>query len=47
MKRFLTAFRRLLSRPFDGYAITLRAPRLEGDHYVGLEPAVYLALLDA
>lgn len=31
---------------FDGFAITLRAPRPEGDHYVGLEPAVYLALLD-
>lgn len=26
---------------FDGFAFTLRAPRLEGDHYVVLEPAVF------
>ena len=25
---------------FDGYMFTLRAPRLEGDHWVGLEPDV-------
>jgi hypothetical protein len=30
---------------FDGYLITLRAPRLNGDHWVGLEPPVYQALL--
>jgi hypothetical protein len=29
---------------FDGFAITLRAPRENGDHYVVLEPDVYLAL---
>ena len=26
---------------FDGFAFTLRAPRLEGDHCVVLEPAVF------
>lgn len=31
---------------FDGYMIKLRAPRSEGDHWIGLEPKVYLALLD-
>ena len=33
---------------FDGYQIILRAPRryaYGGDHYVGLEPAVYRTLL--
>lgn len=25
---------------FDGYMIRLRAPRMEGDHWVGLEPKV-------
>lgn len=25
---------------YDGFAITLRAPRPEGDHYVVLEPQV-------
>lgn len=31
---------------FDGFMITLRAPRgPEGDHWVGLEPAVYFALI--
>lgn len=29
---------------FDGFMITLRAPRLDGDHWVGLEPDVYTAL---
>lgn len=28
---------------FDGYQITLRAPRAEGDHFVALEPAVLRA----
>jgi len=31
---------------FDGYAITLRAPRENGDHYVVLEPLQYDALLE-
>jgi hypothetical protein len=31
---------------FDGYMIRLRAPRADGDHWVGLEPAV-LAAFDA
>lgn len=31
---------------FDGYALTLRAPRLGGDHFVVLEPQVYFALVD-
>lgn len=30
---------------FDGFMIMLRAPRLGGDHYVGLEPAVFAELL--
>lgn len=30
---------------FDGWQITLRAPRSEGDHYVALEPDVFQALL--
>jgi hypothetical protein len=30
---------------FDGYQITLRAPRLGGDHWVALEPEVFMALL--
>lgn len=25
---------------FNGYMIVLRAPRMEGDHHVGLEPDV-------
>ena len=29
---------------FDGYYVVLRAPREGGDHFVGLEPAVYAAL---
>jgi hypothetical protein len=29
---------------FDGYAIVLRAPREDGDHWVGLEPDVYRSL---
>lgn len=29
---------------FDGWQITLRAPRENGDHYVALEPSVYAAL---
>lgn len=29
---------------FDGWQIVLRAPRAEGDHWVGLEPEVYAAL---
>jgi hypothetical protein len=31
---------------FDGFMITLRAPREDGDHFVGLEPLVYAALLE-
>jgi hypothetical protein len=31
---------------FDGWQIMLRAPRLEGDHWVGLEPAVVEALVE-
>ena len=31
---------------FDGYAITLRAPREHGDHYVVLEPREFKALTD-
>lgn len=31
---------------FDGFMITLRAPRAEGDHWVGLEPDVYAALTE-
>lgn len=30
---------------FDGFMILLRAPRLGGDHYVGLEPVVFAELL--
>ena len=30
---------------YDGWMITLRAPREEGDHWVGLEPEVFQALL--
>jgi hypothetical protein len=30
---------------FDGFAITLRAPRPGGDHWVALEPDVYAELL--
>ena len=29
---------------FDGWQLALRAPRLEGDHFVALEPTVYQAL---
>lgn len=29
---------------FDGFNIGLRAPRLDGDHYIALEPQVYQAL---
>lgn len=29
---------------FDGYSITLRAPRENGDHWVALEPRVLEAL---
>lgn len=28
---------------FDGFMITLRAPREDGDHWVGLEPSVLAA----
>jgi hypothetical protein len=31
---------------FDGFMITLRAPREHGDHWVGLEPNVFAALLE-
>ncbi len=31
---------------FDGYQIVLRAPRIDGDHWVALEPAVYRALVE-
>lgn len=30
---------------FDGYQITLRAPRSDGDHWVALELGVYDALI--
>jgi len=30
---------------FDGYQILLRAPRLEGDHFVALEPHVFRELV--
>jgi hypothetical protein len=30
---------------FDGYQIILRAPREDGDHWVALEPPVFMALL--
>jgi hypothetical protein len=28
---------------FDGYMFTLRAPRPDGDHWVGLEPEILFA----
>ena len=28
---------------FDGFMFTLRAPRVEGDHWVGLEPEILRA----
>ncbi len=31
---------------FDGFMIILRAPRVGGDHWVGLEPHVYQALVE-
>ena len=31
---------------FDGFAIILRAPRAEGDHWVALESDVYAALTE-
>ena len=31
---------------FDGFMITLRAPRAEGDHWLALEPDVYAALTE-
>ena len=31
---------------FDGFMFKLRAPRSDGDHWVGLEPDVYKALLE-
>jgi hypothetical protein len=31
---------------FDGFMITLRAPREHGDHWVGLEPNVFAALVE-
>jgi hypothetical protein len=31
---------------FDGYMITLRAPREHGDHWVGLEPITFAALAE-
>lgn len=31
---------------FDGYQIILRAPREGGDHWVGLEPQVFDALVE-
>jgi hypothetical protein len=30
---------------FDGFMITLRAPREHGEHWVGLEPQVFAELL--
>lgn len=30
---------------FDGWQFCLRAPRLEGDHFVYLEPSVYEAFV--
>lgn len=30
---------------FDGFTLTLRAPRENGDHWVGLEPLVFEELL--
>ncbi len=31
---------------FDGFMITLRAPREHGDHWVGLEPQILAALIE-
>jgi len=31
---------------FDGFMIVLRAPRTNGDHWVGLEPDVWHALVE-
>jgi hypothetical protein len=31
---------------FDGFAITLRAPRERGDHFIVLEPREFMALLN-
>lgn len=30
---------------FDGFQVTLRAPRADGDHFVCLEPAVLAAFV--
>lgn len=30
----------------DGYQVILRAPRLDGDHYVGLDPRVLETFLE-
>lgn len=30
----------------DGFMIVLRAPREHGDHWIGLEPEVFAALLE-
>jgi hypothetical protein len=30
---------------FDGFQMVLRAPRENGDHWVGLEPETFLALM--
>jgi hypothetical protein len=31
---------------FDGWLLTLRAPRLDGDHFVFLDPDLYTSLRD-
>ena len=31
---------------WDGFMLTLRAPRDGGDHWIGLEPNVFAALVD-
>lgn len=31
---------------FDGYGLRLRAPQMDGDHWVYLEPAVYTELVE-
>lgn len=31
---------------YDGFMITLRAPRVVGDHWVSLEPSVFSELLN-
>lgn len=31
---------------FDGWYIKLRAPRSDGDHFIGLEPDVYRSLME-